>query len=137
MLKKAFWPSGRFLLTVAIAALAWSSFLNQRSNHVLRSWRQPKEIIYDGEEHSLAIIQADRKWSLFDGFSWRYDIFVGKTGNIGDYGHFVAWPFDRHSGTPREALDKVDLAWTNEGVTLTDSLGRRVFIPKRLFIGGR
>lgn len=119
-----------FLLSFVIAVI-----MNLRSNEVMKVWNQAEAINYDNDRYSLAVIRASRNWSTL-GLDWRYDIFVGRTASVGEYGHFASFSFRGIEDIHRE-LEKVRVIWTQDGVTFEDVLGRKLFIPSSVFTGGR
>lgn len=105
-----------------------------RSGKVMRTFPKPSAVDY-GADYTLAVVRADRIWNPFD-LSWRYEVSVGRTENVGVYGHVVPFAFGRIESIDAQ-LSHATVTWDDKGVTFGDALGQRLFIPKALFVGGR
>lgn len=103
-------------------------------NRVVKSFTGP-----DG--YTLAVVQAD--WD-FRGFPFdkapRYAVYVGRTPEP-VYGHFLDYGF---TGVSEDALwdvekdiERCTIQWDQQGVALSSPSGHILFIPKKMYEGGR
>ncbi len=124
------------LLTMIIVfVLHWPSM------EVIKQWKQPADMVYDNwDPYYISVVSTDIDWKTYPfniGIERNYIIYVGRDSGKPSYGHMIKYSF--HSGYKdlREFLNETEVNWLPEGVQLILASGHRLFIPKKMFIGGR
>lgn len=140
---------GRRLLRVAMwlatslaMSLVFLFAMHRPSLAVVFQWRQPPELTYDGQgPYFMSVVKDDIDWS---GFPLRlgrnYFIYVGRDAGTPSYGHMIKFSFHPAATDPDDLqafLRAADVQWSAEGVRLTLASGHSLFVPKKMFIGGR
>ena len=112
------------------------------SRKVVAQWKQPDDVKYDGySPYYLSVVERDRSWNPLSDFEQYYAIYVGKDSGPPSYGHVIDFTF--WSGEDDFYLDKVstikktNVEWQPEGITMTMTSGHKLFIPQKMFTGGR
>lgn len=113
--------------------------LDRTIHRVVYSWQQPDDIVYDGPTYYLSVVErGNRQWrGYFMSNTQRYYIYVGRDSGQPGYGHFIDFSFHPFPNTVEEHIRQSTTEWTAEGVTFTTPSGHRLFIPERMFTGGR
>ena len=92
--------------------------------------QQPTHIDYGSfDPYVISVVQGPIQWNTL---GWPRSIILRVT-RKGDtsYGHFIE--IDLHVDDDEETV----AVWTEEGIDVTFSLGHKLTIPKRAFVGGR
>jgi hypothetical protein len=117
------------LVSVPITAVVSLFVIEQRSNDVVRQWTSP-----DGA-FSLSVLKGQRDW--LRGNPQRYFIVLGQ-GTQTSYGHAIDFSFYTVEGYEGEqAIQDSQVAWSDDGVTLTTGAGHTLFVPARMYQNGR
>jgi len=112
--------------------------LTRPSHRVIHTWKQPDDIPYDGATYYLSIVEADLDWRGFPvHVSRRYYIYVGRDSDTPVYGHTLDFSFFPFSEDIDTHIQQSAVLWSADGVTLETLSGHRLFIPQRMFTGGR
>ena len=125
------------LLAVLFFGAIFAFYLSWPSNRVIAQWHKPDTIQYNSfDPYTLSVIEGSRKLNTL-GWPRRHYIFIGRTDDAPSYGYYHDYSF--HAGYEHvdDYIAKAKVDWTAEGVTLTESDGQSLFLPKKLFIGGR
>lgn len=122
------------VLTLTCALLI-SLALFWPSNEVV--WRscQPAALNYDQASYCISVVEGDLEPGLLS-FERNYSIRIGRGTEI-RAGHFIDYSFEGLGSQRKANIRKSQSTWSPRGVVFTDSFGRRLFVPKALFIGGR
>ena len=130
-----------FVTTSLVLALVLHFALHRTSNRVIAEWQQVASVQYDSAgPYYLSVKEGDVDWSFFLlGWERRYFIFVGRGSGSSGYGHYVDFSFyPRPDDQDLEShIKRSNVEWSEAGVTFTPPSGHVLFIPKRMFIGGR
>ena len=130
-----------FLLVLISFILAFVIlyFLHRPSLTVVAEWKQPAEIKYDGRgPYYMSVVETDLNWRGFPLYVDRHHIiYVGRESGTPTYGHMLEYSFYPFPDDLKDFLKKATVEWTAEGVNLTLPSGHKLFVPKRMFIGGR
>lgn len=112
--------------------------LTRPSLRVVQTWKQPDDIRYDEGVYYLSVVAGDLDWRGFPfHVSRRYFVYVGRESGKPTYGHMVDFSFHAGVYDVEEHIRRSSVEWSNEGVTLQTVSGHRLFIPARMFVGGR
>jgi len=97
------------------------------------------EITYDHlGPYYMSVVERDLDWSGFPFYVERnYFIYVGRDEGTPSHGHMIKYSFHPYPDEVEQFLTKADVQWTAEGVMLSLPSGHRLFVPKKMFIGGR
>ncbi|HZY85273.1 MAG TPA: hypothetical protein VFE78_10615 [Gemmataceae bacterium] len=137
----------RALLVVSLAALiavplsgAATVWLNRPSHRVVVELPQPAGLDYKSfGPYSVYVLEGARDWSSPLALPMRYSVVVARSGMAPpDYGHALAYSF--HPGFDEDAeahMRNSTAEWVPEGVTFVETSGHRLFIPVKMFVGGR
>ncbi len=126
-----------WVLSSIALALVITVLLNFPSGKMIAEWKQPPDITYDQRgPYYLSVVERNIDWFRLPP-ERNYLIYVGReAGGLG-YGHMLKFSFHSFPDSTEEFVKKSQVEWSPEGVTLTTGTGHRVFIPKKMFIGGR
>jgi len=115
--------------------LAW--WMNYPSNRVVAKWTQPETIDYKSfGPYELYVMEGGLNWTLF-GTERRYYLFIGRAEGEPSHGHAIDYSF-HPGGTDLAAhIQASKVEWSDDGVTFVEASGHRLFVPKKMFIGGR
>lgn len=122
-----------------VIALVLTFLMHRPSNEIKARWQQPASIKYDNfDPYYLSVVEGDVDWRYFP-LSWQrhHHIYVGREKDAPDYGHYVDFSFHPGADDLESHLSKSKVEWSEEGVEFGEASGHRLFIPKRMFIGGR
>ena len=114
-------------------------YMHSKSMAVVHQWKQPSSLSYGSfDPYYLSVVEYGTNW---DGFPLhtepKYIIYVGRDSGSPSYGHMINYSFHPHPDDMVTFLKKAESVWTADGVELQLPSGHRVFIPKKMFIGGR
>jgi hypothetical protein len=135
---------GIWLTSVGVAAGLITSLalyrLTRSSLKVIHSWQQPSQVNYKSNDpYYFSIVESDRDWRSYP-FSfipkYRYLIYVGMS-STPSYGHFLEFPFDPGLDPIATYLNQANVTWTPAGVTFKAPTQHELFIPQKMFTGGR
>jgi hypothetical protein len=115
------------LTLLGILGFEWIGF--SWSSRILYKDCQPKSIIYKSyDPYCLSIIELDLTLS-------KNNIIMISHNGDNIYGHILSYP---ESHLVNESnIQKTITDWDSNGINLTCYSGHKIFIPKKLFIGGR
>jgi hypothetical protein len=103
------------------------------STTALLESRQPATLNYQSfDPYVLAIFKEQR----VTGSKYVIVIHRGTAASAWSYGHYVDFPVNPAASDDDE-IKASQVTWAPEGVTLTATSGHTLFIPKKMFIGGR
>ena len=99
---------------------------------------QPATVNYRSfDPYQLAVLEGPVKWTDL-AFPHRYEVFVGKAADKGaSYGHRVDFSFHPDHEAIGVHIRRSRVVWDTAGVTFHAASGHCLFIPKRMFVGGR
>jgi hypothetical protein len=134
----ALWLAGTLAAAVGLTAGALY-VLTRPSLRVVSSWRQPEAVRYDGfDPYYLSVVEGDLDWrGLPFALRRRHFIYVGLESGKPTYGHMVDFTFYPFPDDLVTYVRQSTVEWSDEGVTFRPPSGHALFIPKRMFIGGR
>jgi hypothetical protein len=66
-----------------------------------------------------------------------YSIYTGRDADSPSYGPWIDYSFHPSAEKIEPFLQRASVQWTDEGVTLELPSGHRLFIPEKMFTGGR
>ena len=126
-MKKLFLILLVFFISFAVFNFISSLTLSQK---IIFEQCQPEGITYGSFEPYCVYVRKSVGFLKEDG----YVIVIGQQVTNGEYGHVVNYmdPFSDETD-----FKFMQVAWNNEGITLTGYLDHKLFIPKGAFIGGR
>ena len=131
---------GKIVLIIAgvmCISFPMAIFLNLRSNRVVHRWYQPSNVNYKSfDPYVLAVVEGARDWATL-GWPRRYYIFVGRSNGVPGYGHYLDYTFHPGYENAEEHIRNSLVEWNKDGVTFIEATGHKLFIPKKMFIGGR
>ena len=113
--------------------------LTRASGEVIYQWKQPNTVVYDGSgPYYLSVVESDLDWRGFPlNVERNYLIYVGYESGKPTHGHTVKFSFVTYPDDLKTFLSKAETRWTEDGVELILPSGHRLFIPKKMFLGGR
>jgi hypothetical protein len=112
--------------------------LTRPSLRVIHTWKQPDNIQYDAATYYLSVVESDLDWRGFPvHVSRRYFVYVGRDSGTPTYGHMIDFSFYPIAEDIQTHIRQSTVEWSSEGVTFQTVSGHQLFIPKRMFIGGR
>ena len=129
------------VLVCSLMLTTYSLFwLHRPSHRVVAQWRQTKGVHYDDfDEYRLSVVESDTDWSGFP-IHWEqnYFIYVGQDKGTPTHGHMIKYSFhpDDYNDIPKY-IQRTFVSWASDGVTFHEASGHVLFIPKKMFIGGR
>ena len=99
---------------------------------------QPATVNYRSfDPYKLVVLEGPVKWTDL-AFPHRYELFVGKAADTGAaYGHRVDFSFHPGNEAIEAHIQHSRVVWDTAGVTFHEASGHRLFIPRRMFVGGR
>jgi hypothetical protein len=130
------------LLVVSVGILyvrQYGKYLEQTQaqyNKIIWQSCQPKNLVYEWEKmqitypYCLSVMTAGR------GEPPGYYLFVG-AGKQTDIGHRQKYSFSENSENIEAYIRQSATQWTPKGITFIEKSGRKKFIPKHNFLGGR
>jgi len=128
---------GRLALAFVLA-LGFFIWLSGGSNRVIHQWSQPTSVDYESyDPYSLSVLEGSLDWRFPLELPRRYVIFVGRGNDAPAYGHFCDFTFHPGGQDMESHIRASTVEWSPEGVTFQEHEGKRLYIPKRFFIGGR
>ena len=127
------------ILAVFVSALLVVFLLHRPSNRVIAQWQQSGTINYQSfDPYFLSVVERDKDYSSFPFHVERnYFIYVGRGSGQPSYGHVIKFSFHPSDQSIEEHIKKSVVEWSKEGVTFKELSGHVLFIPKKMFIGGR
>jgi hypothetical protein len=116
-----------WLATSVMLSLIWT---------VLIGWRSGKVLFKDCHDgHCLQVLEGFTSHHFLD-FEQHYEVWVTREG--GSYGYELDHSFAYHEGLDDLATIRAcRVAWADDGVSLIEPAGQRVFVPKHVYLGGR
>lgn len=128
-----------FLCLSLLLALIITFVLHWPSMKIVAQWSQPVNLKYGSfDPYYLSVVESDIDWRTFPfGSERNYFIYVGREKEDPSYGHWVNFSFHAGYEDIETFIKKSDIKWSNKGVTFATASGHTVFIPKKMFIGGR
>lgn len=110
-----------------------------RSCKVVAQWEQTDDVEYDGySPYYVSVIERDFSLNPFTGFQRHYGIYAGKESvSPKSYGHYIDFSFYNGYEDIVSFIKKTNVEWKSEGITMTMSSGHQLFIPQKMFTGGR
>jgi hypothetical protein len=128
-------------LLIATLVLAWNTFtfVAKPSPDLSKAiWTQKDLTLYNGAgPYEVRVRLAE---SNFHPIMWhfvpRYEVAITHKQNP-DYGHLAAIDFDDEYMDGLKGILRTKVAFDASGVTVTQPRGKRLFIPKSYFLGGR
>ena len=125
------------LAAFCFASLISTWITNWPSNRVIKQWHQPKDIQYQSfDPYTLSVIEGSINWNDIR-LPRHYQLFIGKGDEAPDYGHYIEYSFHPMSENIEKHIGRSNVEWTADGATFVENSGHRLFIPKKMFIGGR
>jgi hypothetical protein len=125
------------LISICLTSATINS-LTRSTNRVIHTWQQPDDIIYDGPTYYLSVVEGGREWrGLLIYVPRRYHIYVGRDSGQPAYGHFIVFSFHPSFDEIEDHIRQSTTTWTADGVTFQPPSGHSLFIPERMFTGGR
>ena len=117
-------------LVATIGAVIWAlSAFSPREN--LARWEQPAGIPYDGRGPYYVIVTGHENDDV-------HYIYVGRDKETPGYGHMLTlMVYPKTAETMRQFWSDAVVDWSPEGVRLSLSSGHVLFIPQKMFTGGR
>jgi hypothetical protein len=98
---------------------------------VFARWAQPADIPYDGRGPDYVIVSGHESDDV-------HYIYVGRDKETPGYGHMVTlMVYPKTTETMRQFWSAAVVDWSPEGVRLSLSSGHVLFIPQKMFTGGR
>ena len=127
------------VLGSCVLALIITFLLHLPSMKVVARWRQPAGIPYDNRgPYYMCVVARDLDWRGFPLHLERnYFIYLGRDEGTPSYGDMIKYSFHTSYESIEEFLEKAQVQWTPEGVTLALPSGHRLFVPEDMFTGGR
>jgi hypothetical protein len=126
-----------FGCAVLVTALLLLVLMHRKSRTLVAEWEQPSSIDYHSfGPYYLSVQRDDLNWASFP-ISRNYSIYVGRESGTPNYGHWVKYSFHPGNGDEVAHIKGSSVAWKEDGVTLQELSGHRLFIPKAMFVGGR
>jgi hypothetical protein len=117
-------------LLAVLGSAAWA-LLNFAPRDVLARWTQPAGIPYDGRGPYHIIVTGRENDDV-------HTIYVGREKETPGYGHMVTlMVYPKTSKSMREFWAHAVVDWSPEGVRLSLPSGHVLFIPQKMFAGGR
>ena len=108
-------------------SLAWTALLAARSGKV---------VLEDCDlSYCLRVAEGHKSYALFS-VEQRYEIWVTRRGSP-DYGYVVHHSFAWHDFDTNVTIRASRVEWSPAGVTLLEPTGQSLFVPARLYEGGR
>ncbi|MBA7610011.1 hypothetical protein ES703_17214 [subsurface metagenome] len=127
---------GLFIAVALCLSVPMAILLSLPSHRVIHQWHQSADINYNNfDPYTLAVVEGARDWATL-GWPRRHYIFVGRSNDVPDSGHYLAYTFHPDNGN-KEHIKKSLVEWDEDGVTFIEATGHKLFIPKKMFIGGR
>jgi hypothetical protein len=107
------------------------------TDRVIALWPQPNSLRY-GPAGSYTLLVVERETDIHQ-FPWAkaHEIVIGRKDVAQDYGHGVSFSFHPPSGDLEAHIRNSKVEWTDDGVTFIEATGHRLFIPEKMFVGGR
>ena len=120
-------------------ALVLNFALHRTTNRLIAEWQQSASVDYKSAgPYYLSVIEGNVDWSFFlPGWERHYVIYVGRESGDPGYGHFVEFSFHPGYEDLESYVKSSRVEWSNDGVTFNEPSGHVLFIPKRMFVGGR
>lgn len=121
---------------VGLIGLVVVLFLTRPSGRIIAQWTQPATINYASyDPYTLSVVEHGIDLHTIP---WKrtHLLFVGR-GTAIEYGHYVRISFPVRSAEMETHIKASKVEWTAEGVQLEPPSGHRIFVPKKMFIGGR
>jgi hypothetical protein len=88
--------------------------------------------------YSVYVLEGARDWSYPLALPMRYSVVVARSGLAPpDYGHILDYSFHPGGNDTEAHIRKSTAEWGPDGVSFVEDSGHRLFIPKKMFIGGR
>jgi len=125
------------LATLLIALLAVAAVVLLAPRSVVATWEQPASLPYDGGgPYRLMVVREGYDLDLLS-VRPEYTLYLGRDKGEPRYGHYL--PIDFYPGGEDETrhIRRSALRWSPAGATFISASGHRVFVPERLFTGGR
>jgi hypothetical protein len=109
------------------------------TNRLIAEWQQSASVDYKSfGPYYLSVMEGNVDWSFFlPGWERHYVIYVGRESGDPGYGHYVDFSFHPGDEGLESHVKQSKVEWTEAGVTFNPPSGHALFIPKRMFIGGR
>ena len=122
-----------------VLALVLNFALHRTTDRFIAEWKQAASVQYDSAgPYYLSVMEGNVDWSFFLlGWERHYYIFVGRESGGPGYGHYVEFSFYPGDDDLESHIKKSNVEWSEAGVTFNPPSGHVLFIPKRMFIGGR
>lgn len=114
------------LLSLALSAV-WTVLLASRSQKVILQNCEP--------HHCLRVAEGITSYGLFS-TEQLYEVWVTRNGSP-DYGYVVHHSFAWQDFDTNATIRACKVEWSPAGVTLLEPTGQRLFIPEKLYRGGR
>ncbi len=123
----------------AVFTLALVCFMHRQTLDVVYQWKQDPSIPYDGRgPYYLSIVETDTNWRGFPiHIETNHIIYVGRDSGKPGYGHMIDYSFHTWDSDLKTFLSKSTVNWSKEGVELQLESGHKLFIPEKMFTGGR
>lgn len=131
----------KYFLSIAVSIFFTALFfiwMQRPTFLVLKSWKQSAAISYSSfDPYFLNIVEDNIDLGHIPFTAQRnYFIYVGKESDAVTYGHIKNYSFEYNTDI-QSYLNDCKVNWSQDGVTLKEPGGHKVFIPKKSFIGGR
>ncbi len=127
-----------FFVAVPLTCLS-TCLLNWPSDRVIQQWAQPPTIDYQSfDPYTLSVIKGRRKWNVLSLEShYCYYIFIGSSTEAPEYGHYHDYSFSPGPEDIETHIKASKVEWNDDGLTFIEASGHRLYVPKKMFIGGR
>jgi hypothetical protein len=112
--------------------------LTRPTHRVIHTWQQPNDLQYDAFTYYLSVVESDRDWRGFPLYvARRHYIYVGRESGQPTHGHVIDFSFYPFPDKIDDHIRQSTTTWTADGVTFQPPSGHSLFIPERMFTGGR
>lgn len=120
-------------------ALVLNRALHRTTNRLIAEWQQSASVDYKSAgPYYLSVTEGNVDWSWFQlGWERHYNIYVGRESGGSGYGHYVEFSFYPGDEDLESHIKKSRVEWSEAGVTFNVPSGHVLFVPKRMFVGGR
>lgn len=126
------------LLGCGLVSVKLTVWLNLSPSTVLLELTQPATPDYESYgPYSVYVLEGPRNWGALD-FPRRHRLVIARAGDSPPtYGHMLDYSFHAMGADMDSHIRQSTAEWTPDGVTFVEASGHRLFVPKRLFVGGR
>lgn len=119
---------GALTLALSLAlSVVWTILLGTRSQKVILQDCEPR--------YCLRVAEGSTSYGIFS-TEQRYEVWVTRSGSP-DYGYVVHHSFAWQDFDTNATIRACKVEWSPAGVTLLEPSGQRLFIPEKLYRGGR